>query len=113
MVESGDDDLVVGPQLAADRPSEAEVEVGRARTEDRLSRCAAEEAGRSRTCLLDQLVRAAASLERAAAVRVRLAQVPRDRLYHLVRHLRPGGSVEERVRAPQRREAAANRLDVE
>ena len=63
--------------------------------------------------LLDQLVGAAAGLERAAAVGVRLPQVAGDRVDHLVRHLRPGRSVEEREWALQRGEAGANRLYVE
>ena len=63
--------------------------------------------------LRDQRLGRAARPVRAADVRVRLAQVARDRVDHLVRHLRPAGAVEEGERRVERREAAAHRVDVE
>ena len=72
---------------------------------------AVEEARCRRSRAVDELVRASRGLERAAEVRVRVAQVARDCLDHRVGHLRPAGPVEERERLLERGEPRANRVD--
>ena len=68
----------------------------------------------ARSCAsVDELVGADARLVRCADVRVVLAQVARDRVDDLVRALRPARPVEERESAIERREARADRGDVE
>jgi hypothetical protein len=96
VVEARHDDLVALAELARGRSGEREVERRHAPAEDRLVRRAAEPVGGREARVGDQRVRAPARLEKAARVRVRVAQVRRDRVDHLVRHLRPAGPVEER-----------------
>ena len=77
--------------------------------EDRLFRLAAEEARRGGVRLLDELVAAAAGGERAAEVRVRLAEVAGDRVDHGLRALRPARRVEEGDAGRERGEPCADR----
>ena len=113
VVEPRHDDLVAGLELPADRPREREVERGHVRAEDDLLRAAAEERGAGPARLVDERLGHPARLVGPADVGVRLAQVPRDRVDHLVRHLRAARPVEEDERPVERREAAADGGDVE
>jgi hypothetical protein len=113
VVEPGDDDLVSLLQLAGQSSGEREVEVGHARSEDRLVRLASEKARRGVPCLCDQLTRSPARLELAADVGVRFAEVPGDGLDHLVGNLRPCRPVEEGIGTLERREPGSDSLDVE
>ena len=114
VVEAGHDDLVAGAQLAPCRARQGEVQRRHVRPEGGLVGRAAEEPA----C---DVVRARDQLERVAGrvvvgrpeVRVRVAQVPGDRVDHLVRRLRPGRRVEEREWAVERREARPHRRHVE
>ncbi len=112
VVEPRADDLVALAQLPAERAGQHEVEVGHARPEDRLFRGASEEARGRCARLFDERPASPARFELAADVRVRLAEVVRDRVDHRVGNLRPGRPVEERVRPLERGEPRADRLDV-
>ena len=98
VVEPRHDDLVARPQLPAERPRQAEVEGGHVGAEADLVGSAAEERGRRHVRLGDDQVAATTRLERPAEVRVRLAEVARHRVDHLVRDLGASGPVEERDR---------------
>ena len=113
MVEARDQDLVALAELAGRRAREREVERGHARAEDRLVGRASEPFRGCEARVGDERVGAPARLEVATRVGVGLAQVRRDRVDHLVRHLRPAGPVEEREPRAERREAPPNGLDVE
>jgi hypothetical protein len=113
VVEPRHEDLVAGAPVAGGGAREREVERRHVRAEDDLLRRAAEPARAGEAGVRDERVGRAARLVLAADVRVRLAQVARDRLDHLVGRLRPAGSVEEGERRAQRREAPPHRLDVQ
>ena len=113
VVEPRADDLVAALQLPAERAREQEVERRHARPERDLVRVAGEEPAGRHARPLDQLHRADARLVRRADVRVVLAQIPGDRVDHLVRALRPAGPVEEGEPAVERGEPRANGLDVQ
>jgi len=109
VVQPGHEDLVAGRELPGRSPREREVERRHVGAEDDFLSAAAEEASRSPAGLIDQQVGAAARLEGAADVRVRLAQVAGDRVHDLVRHLRAPGAVEEGELAVECREAPPDR----
>ena len=113
VVEARDEDLVAGRERPPERAREREVERRHVLAEDRLLGPAAEEARGSRVRLLDELVAAAAGVERAAEIRVRLAQVGGDGIDHGLRALRPAGPVEERDTGGERRESRPDRLEVQ
>jgi hypothetical protein len=113
VVELRDDDLVAGLELAPERAREREVERRHVRAEDDLFRRAAEEVAAGPARLVHERLRATARRVRAADVRVRGAQVVRDRLDHLVRHLRAAGPVEEDELVLERREPRPHRCHVE
>lgn len=95
----------------------ARADAARASAEDKgralAEGSAAEEARRGPARLVEQQVAAPARRERPAEIRVRLAQVGRDRGYDLVGHLRPSGRVEERERPVERGEAPPHRGHVQ
>ena len=113
MVEARDEDPVALPPVARSGPRQHEVERRHVRSEDDVVGGAAEETPRVGACAVQDQLDATAGLVGRAEVRRRLAQRARDRVAHLVRHLRSAGRVEEDEVALERREAAAHRLDVE
>ena len=113
VVELRDEDLVARPKGSADGARQREVERRHVRSEDRLVRLAAKERRRRQAGLRHERVAAAARAERPAEIRVRLAQVARDRVDDRVGDLRAPGPVEERGGPAQRGEARANGVDVE
>ncbi len=113
VVEARDEDLVPGAQRAADGAREHEVECRHVLAEDRLGRIAVQERASREPRLCEERVALPACSERAAEVRVRLAQIVRDRVDHRIRALCPSWSVEERGRTLQRGEAGADGFDVE
>ena len=113
VVERRDDDLVALAQRACERPGQKEVERGHTRPEGDLLGRAAEERARPLVGALDDLVRLAAGLVGRADVGVRVAQVARDRVDHLVGTLSTARAVEECEWPLQCREARAHGLDVE
>ena len=113
VVELRDEDLVTCAECPADGTRQHEVERRHVRAEDRLARLAAEERRGRKARLREQRLGSAARAESAAEVRVRLAQVVRDRVDHRVGHLCPSGPVEERGRPAERGEARADGVDVE
>ncbi len=96
VIERRHDHFVALVQCSREGSREQEVERRHARAERDLFRRAGEERRRTlaRTC--DQLVGMSARLVGRADVGVGLAQVPGDRVDHLVRALRPTWPVEER-----------------
>ena len=113
VIERGDDDLVTLPKRSCERTREEEVERGHALAERDLPGCASEEGRSALVRPLDELVRAPARLVRGADVGVRLPQVRRDGVDHLVRALRSARTVEESESAVERREARSDGRDVE
>src|SRR5581483_7043464 len=113
VVELGAEDLVARPELAAGRAREGEAQRGHVRAEDRLLGRAAEEPRGGRPRVRLERLGAAARLVRPADVRVRLAQVRRDRVDHLVRNLRAARRVEEDQVALERGEPRPDGGDVE
>ena len=114
VVEPRDEDAVALLPVARRRPGEGEVEHGHVRAEDDVVGRAAEEAGcvGARACRRSPRrgVPVSYGAPRFAA---RVAQRLRDRQADLVGHLRAAGCIEEGEPAAQRREAAANCVDVE
>ena len=104
VVEARDEDLVARLELAPGRAREREVERRHVRAEDDLLFARAEEARRRRAGVVEEHLRPAARLVRAADVRVRLAQVAGDGVDDRVGDLRAAGAVEEDEVALQRRE---------
>jgi hypothetical protein len=113
VVEPGDENLVTFAQRSSDRPRQHEVQRRHVRAEQRFSRLAAQERRGGETRLLEQRVAAATVAEGAAEVRVRLAEVRRDRLDDRIRHLRAARRVEECRRPAECGEPAADGVDVE
>ena len=113
VVEARDEDLVPARERPPERACEREVERGHVLAEDRLLGAAAEEARGGGVRELDELVAAAAGGERAAEIRVRLAQVGGDRVDHRLRALRPARRVEEGDAGRERGELRPGRVDVE
>ena len=113
VVEPRHEHLVRRLELPGERPGEEEVERGHALAERDLLRRTAEE----RACLLPRTgherVRPAGRLVGRADVGVVRPEIGRDRVDHLVRALRPARPVEEREPPVERREARADRVDVE
>src|SRR6185437_14547826 len=108
-----DDDLVALAPLSGDRPGKREVQRRHVGAEDHLARRAAEERAGSEPRVGNEPLGAPTSLVRSTDIRVRLAQVDRDRLDHLVRHLRAARAVEEGKVAAEGREACPSRDDIE
>ena len=113
VVEPRDEHLVAGLELAGEGTREEEVESGHALPERDLAGIAAEERGGTLVRGIDHLVRPARGLVGRADVRVVLAQVPGDRVDHLVGALRPTRAVEEREPAVEGAEAGAHRADIQ
>jgi hypothetical protein len=113
VVEPGDDDLVAGLERSSNRAREREVERGHVLAEADLGGRGAEKPCRRLAGCSEHLVAPPARLERAAQVRVRLAQVGAHRLDDRIRHLRPAGAVEEGGLPVERRKASADGRDVE
>ena len=113
VVETRDEDLVAGDERAAQRACEREVERRHVLSEDRLLGPAAEEARGGGMCLLDELVAASAGGERAAEVRVRLAEVRADRVDHGLRALRAARRVEVGDAGRERGEPCPDAVEVE
>ena len=113
VIELGDEDLVAGAPTASRSACEREVERRHVRAEDRLVRRAAEELRRGEPRLRDQRLRPAARVVGPADVRVRLAQVGRDRVDYLVRNLCAARAVEEGEIALEGRKACPSGTDVE
>ena len=113
VVELRGDDLVARVPIARRRARQCEIERRHVRAEDRLLRRAAEKIRGREPRLRDQRLGPAARLVRPADVSVRVAEVARDGVDDRVGNLGPAGPVEERDRLAQRREARANRFDVE
>ena len=113
VVELRHDHLVALAERARERPRQQEVERGHARAERDLGGGTAEERGGAGVRSLHELVRAPARLVGRVHVRVRLAEVRRDRVDHRVRALRAAGRVEERERPVERGEPRPNCADVE
>ena len=113
VVEPCHDDLVSFTPLTRDGPGEREVERGHVGAEDHLVRRAAEEGSGGQPRVGDEPLGAPAGLVRAADVRVRLAQVGRDRVDHFVGDLRAAGAVEEGEVTLEGREAGPSGDDIE
>ena len=96
VVELGADDLVAFAPVARRSPRKREVERRHVRAEGDLVDGRVDKVGRGRVRSRDERVGAPRRLERAAEVRVGLAQVAADRVDHRVRHLRAARSIEER-----------------
>ena len=99
-----DQDLVTGVQGAAGGAREREVERCHVGPERDLVRFAAEETGRARLGLLEDLLYAEAGRVAGAEVRARLTKRARDRVTDLVGDLRTPRSVEKREPILQRGE---------
>ena len=113
VVEAGDDDLVSRLESATSGTGEREGQRGHVGAERHLVGRAAEEAAGGVARSVDNADRPLARLEWAADVRVRLAQIHRDGIDHLVGHLRPARSIQQHELALERAVAPANGLDVE
>jgi hypothetical protein len=113
VIEPGHDELVPCPQLPGKRPRERKVQGRHVRSETDLLEPRAEKRGRRHVCLLHDELAGAARRERAAEVRVRLAEIGGHRLDDRFRHLGASRAVEERLRAAEGREARPNGLDIE
>ena len=113
VVEARDDDLVARPQLPAERPRQAKLRVVMFAPKPTSSgvqprNAAAAMWAWATTRSLRRLVS-----NGAAEVRIRLAEVARHRVDHLVRDLGASGPVEEGDRPVEGGEPAPHGLDVE
>ena len=113
VVEARDDDLVARLPPARRGAGERKRQRGHVRAECHLLRRAAEEAAGGGACRVHDRDGPRTRLERPADVRVGLAQVRRDGVDHLVRHLRAARPVEQHEITLERAVAGANGLDVE
>ena len=113
VVEAGDDDLVAGLESATGGAGERERQRGHVGAERHLVGRAAEEAAGGFAGRIDDVHGPLAGLERAADVGVGLAEIRRDGVDHLVRHLRPAWPVEQCQVALERAVAPADCLHVE
>ena len=113
VVEARHEHLVAGLELAGERAREQEVEGRHALAERHLAGIAAQEGRRALVRRVDELVRVARRRVRRPDVGVVLAQVPADRVDHLVGALRAARPVEEGERTVERGVARAHRPDVE
>jgi hypothetical protein len=112
VVKAGDEDLVTRAECARGGPGQREVERGHVRPEDHLAGLAAEEPGRFALGLLEDLPHAEARGVAGAQVGAGLPERDRDRVAHLVGHLRAARGVEEGETPLQRGEAGPDRVDV-
>ena len=113
VIEPRHDDLVSLAPFTGGRPGKGEVERRHVGAEDHLVRRAAEEGCGRESRVGDEPLRTPARLVGATDVRVRLAQVGRDRVDHLVGNLCAARPVEEGELVLEGREACSNRGDVE
>jgi hypothetical protein len=113
VVELGDDDLVAAAQRARHGVREQEVERRHVRPERDLLGRAARQVGGRRARRGDQLGRLARGRERAAVVGRPAREMGAHGLDDHVGHLRAARPVEVGDRPRQRREAAADGVDVE
>ena len=111
VVELRADDLVSGAPQTPGGTGESEIHRRHVRAERDLVDGRPQEARGGGVRLAHERIGPARRLERAAEVRVRLAQILRDRVDHRVGHLCAAGAVEERHRPVERAEARAHRLD--
>ncbi len=106
MIEPGHDDLVAGTQLPAERAGQREVERGHVGAEDDFVECAAEEAGRGRSRLVDQRLKPPARCVGSSGVAARFPVYGGDGGGHLVGSLSAAGRIEKNEVALQRAEAS-------
>src|SRR6266480_861116 len=113
VIEPRHDDLVSLAPFTGGRPGKGEVERRHVGAEDHLVRRAADEGCGRESRVGDEPLRTPARLVGAADVRVRLAQVGRDRVDYLVRNLCAARAVEEGEIALEGRKACPSGTDVE
>jgi hypothetical protein len=112
VVEAGDEDLVARAERAGGGPGQREVQRGHVQPEDHLAGLAAEEPGRLALGLFEDLPDADARGVAGAQVGAGLAEGERDRVAHLVGHLRAARGVEKGETLAQRGKAGPDRGDV-
>jgi len=95
MVQARDEDLITRAERAGGGPGQREVERGHVGPEDHLARLAAQEPGRLVLRLGQDLPDAQAGGVHRAQVGAGLPERERDRVAHLVGHLRAAWGVEE------------------